>query len=549
MSEINGGQHYPLDLAQAPRGWIATYIGEVAVDIQPGFPSGEHNEEGVGTPHLRPMNIDRQGRLDLAQVKYVPAANGQRLTMGDVLFNNTNSPALVGKTTAILSGDGFAFSNHMTRIRMPRELVPRFVAHQLHYLWMRGYFRHRCVNHVNQASIASKTLAQTVPLVIAPLHEQGRIVAMIEELFSDLDAGVAALERVKANLKRYRASVLKAAVEGRLTAAWRERHHDVEPASKLLERILVERRKRWEADQLAKFKAASKTPPKNWQDKYEEPAAPDTTGLPDLPRGWCGTTVATVGDVLLGRQRAPQYLTGLWSRPYLRCANVKDDRLDLSDVDAMDFDPVHSAKYRLDPGDILISEGQSPELVGQSAIYRGGIDGLCFQKTLHRFRPVKVGPASEFAQIVFRSHVKSGLFRRLASITTNIAHLTLEKFESSPFPLPPAIEQARIMEEVGRRLSVADKIDQTVRAQLTRAARLRQSILKRAFEGKLVPQDPTDEPADQLLARIQAARLAASPRGPSGIRPLQAAPGRGNPAPTPSTVPEVGARSPRPGRH
>src|SRR5208337_795919 len=96
----------------------------------------------------------------------------------------------------------------------------------------------------------------TLPVPVAPLSEQHRIVAKIEELFSDLDAGVAALKRIRANLKRYRAAVLKAAVEGRLTEAWRAKHPKTEPATKLLERILAQRRQNWEEDQLAKFAAA-----------------------------------------------------------------------------------------------------------------------------------------------------------------------------------------------------------------------------------------------------------------------------------------------------
>ena len=121
---------------------------------------------------------------------------------------------------------------------------------------------------------------------LPPLNEQRRIVAKIEELFSDLDAGVAALERVRANLKRYRAAVLKAAVEGKLTEDWRAQHPDTEPASVLLERILTERRRQWEKDQLAKFAQAGKQPPKGWQAKYQKPVEPTLRGLPVLPSGW-----------------------------------------------------------------------------------------------------------------------------------------------------------------------------------------------------------------------------------------------------------------------
>jgi len=151
----------------------------------------------------------------------------------------------------------------------------------------------------------------------------------------------------------------------------------------------------------------------------------------------------------------------------------------------MDFDDAHYKKYRLAPGDVLVSEGQSPELLGQSAIFRGFSTELCFQKTLHRFRPLPWSVSPEFAQIVFRAHMRNGVFRRLGSITTNIAHLTLEKFKSAPFPLPPLAEQNRIVAEVERRLSTAEEIEIQVNANLRRTEGLRQAILKGEFEGKL----------------------------------------------------------------
>jgi type I restriction enzyme S subunit len=147
----------------------------------------------------------------------------------------------------------------------------------------------------------SQEKVRAVALALPPLKEQRRIVAKVEELLSDLDAGVAALERARANLKRYRAAVLKAAVEGRLTAEWREQHPETEPASNLLECTLTERRKRWEAEQEARFAAAGKTPPKNWREKYAEPTQPDTTGLPGLPHGWCWVRLSQIAMFQNGR--------------------------------------------------------------------------------------------------------------------------------------------------------------------------------------------------------------------------------------------------------
>lgn len=365
-------------------------------------------------------------------------------------------------------------------------------------------------------------LLQSFPLPIAPSDEQRRIVETIESYFTRLDDAVATLERVQRNLKRYRAAVLKAAVEGRLVPTEAELARadgrDYEPASVLLQRILVERRCRWEDAELARMKAKGKTQKDGkWKAEYPEPETTSFAALPDLPRGWVWTSVDAVGEVLLGRQRAPQYLTGRYSRPYLRVANIKDDRIDYSDVEEMDFDSTHFEKYSLIPGDILVSEGQSPDLLGQSAIYDGGVDGLCFQKTLHRFRPIPSGPSSIFAQLVFRSHVKTGVFKRLGSITTNIAHLTLIKFKCSPFPLPPLIEQMRITRETERILSIVDELEASTVVQIMRCARLRQCILRWAFEGRLVDQDPTDEPASRLLERIRAEREA-KPTQPSRTR-------------------------------
>jgi type I restriction enzyme S subunit len=351
---------------------------------------------------------------------------------------------------------------------------------------------------------------------LAPFPEQQRIVKAIESYLTRIDDAAVSLERVQVKLKTYRASVLKAAVEGRLVSTEaslaRFENRAYEPAAVLLARMLKERRRRWEEARLDKLRVNGKAPEdEKWRAKYAEPAAVDTSKLPELPEGWCWASADQVGDILLGRQRSPAYLTGRWFRPYLRVANIKDDRIDFGDVEQMDFDPNHYEKYRLLTGDILVSEGQSPHLVGQSAIYRGELSDLCFQKTLHRFRPIPGAPRSEFAQIVFRANVMLGVFKQVAPITTNIAHLTLEKFKASRFPLPPVLEQLRIEEEVERLLSITDAAERQVRIQSLRLDRLRQSVLKWAFEGKLVDQNPTDEAAAKLLARIRAERASTAP--------------------------------------
>jgi type I restriction enzyme S subunit len=175
-------------------------------------------------------------------------------------------------------------------------------------------------------------------------------------------------------------------------------------------------------------------------------------------------------------------------RPYLRVANVFEDRIDTSDVLQMNFDPHEYEKYLLQHGDILLNEGQSPELLGRPAMYRGEVPGACFQNTLVRFQAYD-GLLPALALCVFRSYMHSGRFRKIAQITTNIAHLSTGRFAEVEFPLPPLPEQHRIVAEVERRLSVISELEGTVAANLARAGRLRQAVLKRAFEGRLVGQD------------------------------------------------------------
>ncbi|MGL6077096.1 MAG: restriction endonuclease subunit S [Fimbriiglobus sp.] len=167
----------------------------------------------------------------------------------------------------------------------------------------------------------------------------------------------------------------------------------------------------------------------------------------------------------------------------------------------MNFTPDEYETFKLGYGDILLNEGQSMELVGRPAMYRGEVSGSCFTNTLVRFRASQ-GLDRLFALNVFLAYLKNGRFQKIATITVNIAHLGARRFAELEFPLPTLAEQERIVAEVAERLSQIEAAEKTITEGLKRAARLRQSILKEAFAGKLVPQDPADEPASVLLARI-----------------------------------------------
>lgn len=362
---------------------------------------------------------------------------------------------------------------------------------------------------------------KSYPLPLPPLPEQRRIVAAIEEQFARLDAGVAALERARKGLKRYRASVLKAAVEGRLTEEWRKGKPDAESGSALLERILRERRAKWEEAQLARYAAKEQNPPKNWRTKYKEPAAPDTADLPELPEGWAWTSTEQLGVVIGGltkNQKRASYPTKL---PYLSVANVYANQLRIDQVGEIGVKEEELSRALLEDGDLLVVEGNgSPDQIGRVAVWNGSIAPCVHQNHLIKVR-FSFKQLAEYTLYWLLSTVGREYIRRVASSTSGLYTLSITKVQALPVPLPPLAEQEEIVAEVERRLSVIEEVEAGVEADLKRAARLRQSILKRAFAGKLVPQDPSDEPASVLLERIRKERERAAARKPKRGKPAK----------------------------
>jgi type I restriction enzyme S subunit len=506
-----------------PPGWCWTTIGEIG-EVRLGRQRSPKNRSNKHpTRYIRAANITWTG-LDLSDVldmEFRPEELATyRLATGDVLLSEASGSATEVGKPAIWNGeiDDCCFQNTVIRFR-PRGIPPGFPFVVFTHFARNGVFAAASkgvgIHHLS----ADRFLQLRIP--VPPVNEQRRISDRVDELFTDLAAGVAALERVRRNLARYRSAVLHAAVTGRLTAAWRAQQRPVEePASKLLDRILAERRRQWEQRTLAKYAAAGREPPKNWRDRYPEPLPPNTHGLLELPAGWCWATQDQIGEVQLGRQRSPEHHTGEHMRPYLRVANVYENRIDTSDVLRMNFTPQEYVTYALRPGDILLNEGQSMELVGRPAMYGGEVAGSCFQNTLVRQR-VFEGVVPDYALIAIRAQFRAGRYRQIARITTSIAHLGAERFATVEFPLPPLAEQAFIVETVSEKLSQIDALEAEVKRGLARATRLRQAILKAAFEGKLVPQDPGDERAAALLARLKAARAADAANEDSGDEPAR----------------------------
>lgn len=349
-------------------------------------------------------------------------------------------------------------------------------------------------------------------LPIPPRAEQTRIVAKLEELLSDIDAGVAELKAAQKKLVLYRQSLLKAAVEGSLTAEWRAKNKPTETGAQLLERILNERRARWEAKQLAKFKEQDKTPPKDWQKKYPEPVKPDASDLPELPDGWVWTSLDMLGEIASGVTKGTKREADIKVRevPYLRVANVQRGHLDLSEVKTIYATERDIAELTLQAGDILFNEGGDRDKLGRGWVWRNEVADCIHQNHVFRMRPYLPEVLPELISHHGNTFGKTW-FQHAGKQTTNLASINMTMLRVFPIPLGPAEEQRELLNQLEVQVQHIDRQEQAVELALKQTAAQRQNILRAAFSGQLVPQDPNDEPASVLLERIRAERAARNP--------------------------------------
>lgn len=209
--------------------------------------------------------------------------------------------------------------------------------------------------------------------------------------------------------------------------------------------------------------------------------------VPDVsayPAEWKSVTVADAGKIELGRQRHPDWHTGPNMRPYLRVANVFEDRIDTSDVMEMHWPEETFERFKLRPGDVLLNEGQSPEWLGRPAIYRGEPAETAFTNSLMRFKAYD-GVLPEFALLVFRRHMHAGRFTRESRITTNIAHLSATRLKKVEFPIPPLEVQQQIVAQTDESLTAVGRLTRAVDAGRKREKALRRMLLAAAFSGRL----------------------------------------------------------------
>ncbi len=375
--------------------------------------------------------------------------------------------------------------------------------------------------------ISRKNLAK-IQLSIAPTLEQHQIVAKIEELFSELDNGIESLKKAREQLKTYRQAVLKYAFEGKLTKEWRTQHLPAgrqgqagtppEPAEKLLERIKAEREKHYQR-QLEDWEKAceqSKTEGKKKPTKPKKPkelpplTEKELAELPELPEGWMWAKVGDISESMKNGIYKPKEFYAEEGIPCLRMYNIENGKIEWFDIKRMILSENEIKEYELKPGDLLVNRVNSRELVGKTGLIKKSIETSVYESKNIRLR-LSNKIDSGYVNFWFLIYA-NGYFNRNAQQTVGMASINQEQLGKMPLPVCSETEQYQIFVENESRLSVCDKLENTIEDSLKKAEYLRQSILKKAFNGELTREwrqknlelISGENSAEKLLERIKA---------------------------------------------
>jgi type I restriction enzyme S subunit len=497
-----------------PRGWAIASIGDLVVDrVRQDEPTTQ------AVPYIDIGSIDRErkviGETEKVTSSTAPTRARQWVSAGDVLVSmtrpNLNAVAIVPEAlNGAVASTGFDVLRSLS-------VTPEWIYYRVR---SEAFVQDVCadVQGVVYPAIRPADVRRH-ELPIPPKAEQRRIVDALESYLSRLDSAVGSLQAAQSKLKAFRASVLKAAVEGRLVPTEaelaRKEGRSYEPAKVLLERILKERRRRWEDAELAKMKAAGKTPKDaDWKTRYKEPHPPDTMDLPGIPEGWCWARAEQLSEFITkGTTPAHDAMAeGSGDVPYVKVYNLTfDGTLNFEQGPTFVSRATHTtvlARSICRPGDVLMNLVGPP--LGKVSLLPARHPEWNINQAIARYRLIDSALSQYFVHVLLESRALKWAVAR-AKTTAGQVNLTLEIARDIPIPLPPQDEQARIVDEIGRQLSDAAAVSEAAGANRHRFRGLRQAVLKWAFEGRLVSQDPADEPADALLARIRAERSASEP--------------------------------------
>ncbi len=443
---------------EIPNHWQWVSIAEVGKVVTGNTPPTKITENyGVDIPFVKPPELTDRGIHEAAKGLSKIGMNEARvIPKGAVLVSCIGG---LGKTG--LAKVQVAFNQQINAIIFGEHVLPEYGFYYTQTLkpWLYS------VASATTLPIVNKGKFQRAPFPLAPINQQKRIVAEIEKQFSRLDEAVANLKRVKANLKRYKAAVLKAAVEGRLVETEaelaRREGRSYETGAQLLHHILETRCSQWKG-----------------KGKYKEPAAPDTSNLPELPEGWVWSNFesaaerVTVGHV--GSMKDEYVEQGI---PFLRSQNVRANRYDPEGLKFIS-EEFHRQleKSKLSPGDIVVVRSGS---VGISCVIPENLaEANCSDLVIVK-SPLGVLPY--FGAYYMNSVVETRV--AVGKVGVALTHFNTQSVAKLPLPVPPMAEQHRIVAEVDRRLSLVHGVEIQIDANLKRGEHLRQSILATAFSG------------------------------------------------------------------
>ena len=452
------------NLQQIPSAWRSVELREVGQIVTGSTPPKAHKDFYGGTfPFVKPPELIQGPILDTAdKLSEKGAEVADVAPPGSVLVSCIGNLGKVGLATRAM-----AFNQQINAIIPNRSEDSKWIFYAVQTFDFATQLAD--VSSATTISIVNKSKFSGLQIPLPPIDDQHRIVAKIEKQFTRLDAGVVALKRVQANLKRYRAAVLKAACKGKLVPTEAElaraEGRPYEPADQLLTRILTERRKKW-----------------NGKGKYKEPAAPDTSNLPALPEGWTWCMSDAIFSFITSGSRGWAKYYSETGSIFLRIGNLNHEniRLDLTALQHV-TPPTGTEGVRtvVQSNDILVSITADVGMVG---LVPDGLGEAYINQHVALARPVSSITPIYLAYFLCASEGGWGYLKKLQRGATKVG-LGLDDIRAVPIPLPPLAEQTRIVADVDRRLSVVEELEAVVDTNIQRGTRLRQAILQKAFSG------------------------------------------------------------------
>jgi type I restriction enzyme S subunit len=489
-----------------PEGWANVSVGDISKKIHYGY-TASSTANDTGFKMLRITDI-QDNRVEWDTVPFCEILEKDAvkylLEEGDLVFARTG--ATVGKSYLIGSDvPSTVFASYLIRVQLhegiSKKLISYFFNSQLYWNQITANSR-----GIGQPNVNASVLS-TLTLPLPPLAEQRRIVTQLDAVMQKLEASQERLDKLPDLLKKFRQAVLAAAVSGKLTEAWRAEQPQGETGADVLNRIHAERRAQWEDKQRAKLSGKQLSLNDNWKSKYEEPAAPDTSELPELPEGWVWTGFEEIAALEANALKAgpfgsalkKDYYTATGYKIYGQEQVIKQDaHYGNYFISQERYDTLSSCSVK--PGDILIS------LVGTIGkvliLPEDSLPGI-INPRLVKLSLDKSTILPEYAKIYLDSPTVKSHFTKVShGGTMDILNLSILK--ELPVPLASIDEQEETVRQVNHYFGLADQLEARFEQAAALVEQLPQALLAKAFSGQLVPQDPNDEPASALLERLHA---------------------------------------------